>query len=231
MHKTLARAGAVLLFMTIGLPTQAHANASCSGDPCADVECTSSYASAAAYGSEYSHAVATAGGAHAEKTQTGGGSSTAHANGGAPSEADAKAKKDWSLKESTAKCSVEKTATFTDIDIYATIEELLHEEHGIALANRIQPDDFSIGCVADERIHTTERFAGRLYVGKRTIVLFDSARHEGLTLVDLALKFDGASLDAAAPVNIAGMVPTDAVVTLDFVDNAQTAGCSITLSA
>lgn len=221
MSKTLARAGALLAFMTVVLPAPADAAASCSGDPCASVMCTSKHASGAANGSEYSHAVATAGGTTARAVKTGGGSSEAAVDGGLPTEADAKAKKDWSLKEQTAQCSI-KTSGQVGIDILDLIGQK------IVIKDPLPP--LSVGCIADGRVRATESFAGRLYVGEDGgLVLFDSASRQGLALASLAAQFDGTSLDAVAPVDIRGMAPTGAVVTLDFVDNAQVSSCSAKL--
>src|SRR5687768_2709622 len=87
---------AILLMMT-GMPQAGAAEASCSGDPCADVDCRGADVTATANGSEYSHAVATAGGTTDDETHSNGGRSDARMNGGEPRSADAKGKKDWSF--------------------------------------------------------------------------------------------------------------------------------------
>lgn len=220
MRKTLSRAGVLLSLMTVALPAPANAAASCSGDPCASVVCTSNHASAAANGSEYSHSVASAGGFTAQAVKTGGGSSSAEANGGLPTEADAKGKKDWSLKEQTAQCSVKKSVQ-VGTDLLDLVDNVIIVD---------PPAPLSVGCIADERIRATESFAGRLYIGENgDLVLFDSASRRGLTLAGLAPRFDGASLDAVGRIDVRHMMPTDAVVELDFVDDPHVSSCSAKL--
>ncbi|HWL35304.1 MAG TPA: hypothetical protein VNQ77_03850 [Frankiaceae bacterium] len=216
MRKTLARTGALLILTTVALPAPANAAASCSGDPCAAVSCTRTHASAAANGSEYAHAIASAGGLTAQAVKHGGGSATAEANGGLPTEADAKAKKNWSLAEDTAKCSVNASGQI-GTDILDILED--------------PPVPVSIGCVSDDRITATESFAGRLHVrADGGLALVDSATGRGLSLVDLAAPFDGTSLDALAPVDSRGMTPTAAVVELAFVDRPDVSSCEAKLT-
>lgn len=215
--------GAALLSMTFALaiPGPATAGAWCQGDPCADTDCDGTYASAMANGSEYSHSVATAGGDTKQDVKGNGGDTSATVFGGAPTEADAKAKKDWSLKEKTAYCSFREGS-----HVLALLLTLLDDDPVEFPEARLM----SIGCVADDRIRVTESFLGRLYLGQDgDLVLFDPVRGDGLALDGLALKFDGASLDAAAPMDITGMAPTSLAVALDFVDEARTSSCSSVL--
>jgi len=222
MRKTLSRATLLLSLMIVLIPVPANATASCSGDPCAAVACGPDSVSAAAYGSVYSHSAATAGGWTDQQVKPGGGGTGADMSGGAPMEGEASAGNGLSRAQVTAFCSV------------TTAMRLLHQ---ITQPSEIrQFVTFSeaplmfIGCLADDRVRATESFQGRLYLGEGgQFVLFDPDRGDGLALDGLALKFDGASLDAAAPVDLAGFAPTNIVVALDFVDDARVSSCSAVL--
>jgi hypothetical protein len=89
---------------------------------------------------------------------------------------------------------------------------------------------FSIGCVSDARLTQTESFLGRLYVAPTGgLVLFDAQRGEGLALDGPAMRFDGTSLAAAAPLDLAGLTPSNVVVSLELVRDANARSCSADL--
>ena len=226
MRKTLSRAAVLLALAGTLVPGSADATASCTGNPCADVECSPTEASAYADGNEYSHSIATAGGATDRHVAPNGGQTDADMSGGMPVEADAKAKKDWSLKEDHEYCSVKKVAELIGGELRLSDDAQRVQQ----VATLHGAGDLTVGCVADGRIRATESFLGRIYVGNGGgFVLADPASGQGLALADLALRFDGASLAAAVPVDVTAMAPTNAVVELDFVNDARTLSCSAVL--
>jgi len=197
--------------------------ANCSGNPCAATKCTKADASAHAVGNE--HAWASAKSDVTEQSNDGVGTVSAEAPG-SPNEASAKGKKNWSLKEANSSC---KHGGKDDVAVPSFRGLTVG---AITAASLPAFDDIAVGCVADDRITTSEVFAGQFYVDEEgTFYLYDAARAEGLIVPNLDITIDGTTLAGAEALDVTGMTAIDAGLTVTLHDGGDDAdkNCAVTL--